>query len=383
MVTEESPIKTLGKLLNSLPDPRVQGRTVYNLSEILFLVISAVLSGAENWEEIQDFGEQKLEWLRQYLPFKQGTPSHDTLNRVMSLIDCRAFEHLFFEWVSQIFVLPVGASIHLDGKSLANSANKADQQKSRANGGKYALQVVNAWCSEVSLCLYQHFTGDKKNEPAAVLSILEMLSVEGCWITADANNCRRPIAKSIVDKKANYILALKGNNPTIHQAVQAAFLQNPEVAQEQRAQELDKNHGRAEHRICELLPATCIDQQIAESWPGLTTLIQITSWRWIMAKDKQEQEVRYYISNATTTATFFNQKIRSHWKVENQLHWVLDVYFAEDASRKRVNNSGQNFAIIRKMALNLLRNHPEKISIKRKLGKCARSDQYRENILFF
>lgn len=380
MVEETSPLAKLSKLLESLPDPRVQGRTTYPLAEVLFLVISAVLSGTATWEEIQDFGEQKLEWLRKFLRYKEGTPSHDTINRVMSVIDSRAFEKLFHEWVSQLFVLPAGASIHLDGKSLVNTADKADQQKSRANGGKYALQMVNAWCSEAALCLYQYHTGDKKDEPKAVLDILEMLSLQGCLVSADANNCRRPIAQYVVDHEANYLLALKGNNNTIHAAVIDAFKEHGEGVTSV-AEQVDKGHGRVERRKCQLLPATCLEKKLLNSWPGLTTLVRIEASRWVATKDKTEEQVRYYLSSLSADATFFNDKVRQHWTVENQLHWVLDVYFGEDRSRKRDKNSAQNFALIRKMALNLLRNHPEKISLKRKQGKCSRSDQYREAVL--
>lgn len=380
METGLSPYVVLHDLLNSLPDPRVQGRTEYPMVEVVFLSISASLSGAESWEEIADFGDQKLDWLRKYLPFKAGTPSHDTINRVMSLLDSRAFEQVFFEWVSQLFPLPAGASIHLDGKALAGSADKADQQKSRNQGGKYAIQLVHAFCSELGMCLYQYHTGDKKNEPAAVLSILERLTVEGCLVSADANNCRRPIAQYIVDHQANYLLALKGNNNTVHKAVVDAF-QAQQTSLSHSVEELDKGHGRVEKRNCQLLPASCLPQEVVHSWPGLATLVRIDASRYLMASGKTEQETRYYISSAEGTASYFNQKVRQHWAVENQLHWVLDVFFAEDASRKRIKNSAQNFALIRKMVLNLLKDHPEKISLRRKQAKCARSDEYREIVL--
>ena len=370
----------LGKLLATLPDPRVKGRSIYPLPEIVFLVISAVLSGAQFWDEIQDFGEQKLEWLRKYLPFAAGIPSHDTINRVMSLIEARAFEQVFGQWVSQLLALPPGASIHLDGKTLVGSANKADQQQARSAGGKYALQLVNAWCSEVGLCLYQYQTGDKKNEPLAVLQILEMLSLPGCLVTADANNCRRPIAQYVMDQEADYLLALKGNNTHLHDAVIAAFdaeLARPTLV----ATMTNRGHGRQEQRSCRILPAEALDASIAERWPGLRTLIRVEAQRRTLTWNKSEQEVRYYISSVQQTADYFNEKVRQHWTVENQLHWTLDVYFGEDASRKRVGNSAANFAVIRKIALNLLRRHPENISLKRKQGKCSRADEYREAVL--
>lgn len=365
-----------------LDDPRIERKKLYPLMEIIFLSVCAVLSGFEDWEEIVDFGEEKLTWLRKYLPYKHGIPSHDTLNRVISLVDDRCFERCFIDWVDMSLVLPEGVVIHLDGKGLSRSATIKQQQTPRAMGGKGAVHILHAWCSELQVCLGQYKTETKSNEITAIPALLDMLEVSGCLITIDAMGCQKAIAEKIIAKDADYLFGVKDNQEVLSLAVFSAF-KEAALTTDVDTQN-DHNHGRKEVRNCRVLPASDLPEwgRIAD-WKGIETLIEIHSERHILTTGVLEKETRYYISSLNGVAQEFNQLVRSHWNIENQLHWSLDVQFGEDDSRKRIRNAAQNFSTIRKIALNLLKANPEKISIQRKRNKCAMSDSYREKMLGF
>jgi predicted transposase YbfD/YdcC len=350
----------------------------------LFLNISAVLSGFEEWEEIADFGEEKLDWLRKYLPYANGIPSHDTINRVTSLIDYRSFEKCFINWATMDIKLPQGTVISLDGKKLRGSATKKEQQTAHAQGGKSSIHLVHAWCHELQLCLAQYKTDTKSNEITAIPEILDFLEISGCIITIDAMGCQKTIAEQIIDKEADYIFGLKDNQEALSLAVFTAFDEHGKYAEGSKSAQAGKNHGREESRTCRVLPAEMLPNWAqTEDWKGLKSVIEIQAQRTILASGVIENETRYYISSLVVNASAFNVLIRSHWNIENQLHWSLDVIFGEDQSRKRIRNVAQNFAMIRKMALNLLKSQPEKISVNRKRNRCALSDQYREKTLGF
>ncbi len=374
--------RSLIEAFGPLKDPRIDRSKVYPLMEIVFLSVCAVLSGFEEWDEIVDFGEEKLSWLRKYLPYEQGIPSHDTLNRVISLVDDRAFEHCFIDWVEMSITLPEGVVIHLDGKGLSRSATIQQQQTPRAKGGKGAVHVLHAWCSELQVCLGQYKTETKSNEITAIPALLDLLEISGCLITIDAMGCQKTIAEKIIGKEADYLFGLKENHEALHLAASSAF--------EEQGERLDsdiqteQNHGRREIRQCRVLPASALPQWgHGATWKELQTIIEIRSERYVLASSKLEKETRYYISSLQGGAAAFNHLVRSHWSIENQLHWSLDVQFGEDDSRKRVRNAAQNFSTIRKIVLNLLKANPEKISINRKRNKCALSDTYREKMLGF
>ena len=366
----------------SLEDPRIDRKKLYPLMEIVFLSVCAVLSGFEEWDEVVDFGEEKLDWLRKYLPYEHGIPSHDTMNRVISLVDDRAFEQCFIDWVEMSISLPEGVVIHLDGKALGRSATIKQQQTPRSKGGKGAVQILHAWCSELQVCLGQYKTETKSNEITAIPALLDMLEVSGCLITIDAMGCQKTIADKIIAKDADYLFGLKDNQEALSLAVFTAF--NEKAQADQTDTQTDQNHGRKEIRNCRVLPCIALSEWgKAADWNGLKTLVEIRSERYVMATGILEKETRYYISSLTGDAAAFNRIVRSHWNIENQLHWSLDVQFGEDDSRKRVRNAAQNFSTIRKIALNLIKANPEKISVNRKRNKCALSDSYREKILGF
>lgn len=369
--------------LGEVPEPRQSWKIEYPLDEILFLTISAVVSGCSEWDEIVDFGEDKLGWLRQYRPFANGIPSHDTLNRVMSLIDPVAFEQMFVLWVNRNIQLAEGTLINIDGKKLRSSATKLEQQTERADGGKSSVHLVEAWCSDLSLCLSVREVGEKTNEIKAIPLILNDLEIEGCVVSIDAMGCQKEIVKGIGSKTADYVIGLKDNQPTLLAGVEQAFEDCvDECRDEQYAQDVSVDHGRIEERICRTLNAERLPEWVPrEDWVGLNTIIQIQSERTIMANGTVSQETRYYISSLRLSADRIASYVRGHWGIENQLHYMLDVFWGEDGSRKRTACAAANFGTVLRIAHNLVKTHPENISIKRKRKKAGRSDQYREQIL--
>lgn len=382
MTRKSKSIAIIIEAFEALPDPRIDRTKRYELIEIIFLTICAVLSGFETWEEIGDFGKEKESWLQQYLPYENGTPSHDTINRVMSMINHKIFEECFMNWATMGLVLPGGTQISIDGKKLRGSATKKQQQTSRENGGKQAIHTVNAWCNDLRMCLGQYQVDDKTNEIKAIPALLDFLELEGSVVSIDAIGCQKEIAGKIREKKADYILGLKENQPGLSIGALEAFEDRDAWSQRDYDEQEEKGHGRLEKRACRILPASEMKKEAgAEDWEDIRWIIEIQSERIDKASGKMEQQIRYYISSLDADAKKFNELIRSHWGIENHLHWTLDVQFGEDLSRKRVRNSAQNFAIIRKIALNLIKADEEKISVNRKRKKCAMSDSYRTKIL--
>lgn len=382
-LAQSAQIKSLIARFECIKDVRIERRKLYSLPEILFLVVSGVLSGYQDWDEIVDFGEEKLAWLRQYLPYANGIPSHDTLNRVLGLIDYRSFETFFIEWVSGLNPEVSDKVINIDGKKLRSSVDKKLQQTSRKEGGKSAIHLVEAWCSETNLCLGQYKTEDKSNEITAIPALLDVLEIKGSTITIDAMGCQKEIAGKITQKEAEYILGLKDNQPILHATVQDLFAKYQHLQAEDVQESF--GHGRFDVRHCRVLNASLLDESTRAQWPGLNTLIEIESERYIQSTEQYSVEYRYYLGSKVQGAAQCNEQVRQHWAIENQLHWTMDVTFGEDQSRKRKNNAAQNFGLIRRMALNLLKTNEDKpkVSINRRMNRCALSDKYRENTLKF
>ena len=367
----------------ALPDPRDADRAKYPLIEIVFLTVVATISGAVEWEEIVDFGDEKLSWLRKYLKYENGIPSHDTINRVIGMIEYRSFEECFLRWANMGIVLPHGVEINIDGKKLRSSATKKEQQTAHVKGGKSAVHLVEAWCSAFQMCLAQYKVADKSNEITAIPVILDWLELSGCIVTIDAMGCQRSIAGKVRSKGADYVLALKENQEGLYLAVTAAF---DNLGSQLEASRIDEQaeigHGRREKRKCRTIPARELpDWALAENWEGMKQVVEVEAERTVVASGESGTEKRYYITSLDCPASRMNQLVRGHWSIENQLHWSMDVQFGEDASRKRSRNSAANFALIRRIGLNLLKSYPEKISIGRKITKCAISDDYRGKII--
>ena len=384
-------LQSLITVFDGVPDFRIDRHKKYTISEILFLTLSAVVSGFTEWEEIADFGNEKIDWLRGFYKYENGTPSHDTVNRVISHLDNRAFEERFIRWATQDIRLPDGTVINVDGKKLRGSATKKEQQTPHSEGGKSAVHLVQAWCNELQLCLGQYKTEDKSNEITAIPALLEWLDLRGCIVTIDAMGCQKAIAQQVISQEADYVLGLKGNQSKLKEAVtelfeQAGTINEQELRQEESSPEhieeqTGRGHGRLEKRVCRVLPAYLLGEELHMEWPGLQSVVEITAYRHVMSTGQFSLERRYYISSLKAGAAEFNRVVRCHWAIENNLHWSLDVQFKEDQSRKRAHNAAANFGIILRFALGLLKNYPEKISIKRKRNKSAMSDKYREDVL--
>jgi predicted transposase YbfD/YdcC len=334
----ESPLKYFAEL----KDPRVERSREHLLEEILLIAIAAILSGASGWNEIENYGKAKLDWLRSFLTLPSGIPSHDTFNRVFAALDPQELEKGFVAWVSSIARLTAGEVVAIDGKALRGT---------RRVGSKGIVHLVSAWANANNLVLAQRKVDDKSNEITAIPKLLETLELSGTVVTIDAMGCQKTIAQQIVEKKADYILAVKENQGHLLADMKDSFRM---LAAEAVAEEIDCGHGRIERRRCAVLgDLSLLDH--ATDWVGLRSLVRIEAERTHKATGEIEQETRYYISSLVPEATRLNRAIRQHWGIENKLHWVLDVAFGEDHSRKRAGHAAQNSSLLNRIALNLLK----------------------------
>lgn len=370
--TSQKTYPAFSSFFSELKDPRrtSKGNHLYPLEEILFLSIAAVVSGADTWTSISLFGRAKLDWLRKFYPFENGIPSHDVLGKVFAALDPEAFSRCFVSWIDSIAKITPGEVVSIDGKTLCGSVDKAN--------GRSALHVVSAFATANGLCLGQVAVGSKSNEITAIPELLELLAIRGCIVTIDAMGCQKSIAKAILDKGADYVLMVKGNQRGLKDQAEKLFSIAPLKTQ---FRSNDLGHGRIESRKCEVIDQLrFLDDK--KEWAGLKTVIRITSER----TDKQtgicNTETRFYISSLGPDAELINNAVRSHWAVENNLHWSLDVVFKEDASLKKKDHSALNYNIIAKMALTLI--DQEKSTKKSKPSKrllAALEDEYRAKIL--
>lgn len=344
-------------IFGQLDDPRIDRKKLHPMPEILLLTLSAVICGAESWDDIELFGKSKLDFLRQYLPYENGIPSDDTVRRFFRAIDTSQFQRLFMEWI-RAWLSPevAGKVIAIDGKTLRGSHE----------GGQSPIHLVSAFASEARIVLGQVKTGEKSNEITAIPELLKWLDVRGAIVTIDAMGCQKAIAETITDKGGNYLLALKGNQSGLYEDVRLHFEQPTpaSLARISHAESLDKGHGRIETRRCRM--STDIDwlRRRHPEWKKLNSIVAIDSER--RTGDITVRESRYFISSSLTQAAQMLTAVRLHWGIENQLHWVLDMSFGEDQSRIRKDNAPSNIGIIRHAALNMIRQAQQKrVSIKR------------------
>jgi predicted transposase YbfD/YdcC len=365
--------ETVGFLesFKDLADPRQQGKVTYPLEEILLLCLMATLAGAEHVTEIALFGEKKIGLLRRLRSFTNGTPRHDHLGDILATLDAEQFQRCFAAWVAARTGVPEGV-IAIDGKTSRRTRGK----------GKAALHLVSAFAARQRLVLGQAQGADKSNEIIAIPKLLDLLQVEGAIVTIDAMGCQREIARKIIDKKADYILALKGNQGSLR--ADAELFADEQIASGfaetvvSRTQTIDGEHGRIEtRRVTVMHNIDWLRQRY--DWPGLTALAMVESIRETV--DKVEQERRFYITSSALTAEHLAPAIRDHGSVENSLHWVMDMVFRDNESRLRTGHAPANLAAVRHMAQNLIRARKGKLSVKANLKAAAWDDSHLISLL--
>jgi len=357
-------------IFKQVEDPRSHINQLHNLIDILLIGIISVICGAETWKQMVGFAKSKEVFLKTFLELPEGIPSEDTINRVFSSIDSVQFETCFIEWVNSISNLTKGQIIAVDGKTIRGA---------KSHGKKSPIHMVSAWACESNLVLGQIKTVEKSNEITAIPQLLGILDIAGQTVTIDAMGTQKEIAEKIIKNDANYILAVKANQAHLLENIkdEFKFAKQLDISVHQ-----DLGHGRIETRTCSVIT----DFKFIESqndWKDLTSIIRVESVREFKNSDKKtEKATRYYISNLEDKANVFQTSIRSHWAVENKLHWTLDVSFGEDASRKRNKNAAQNYSVLLKIALNLLKNEKtEKQGVKGKRLKAGWDNQYLLKVL--
>jgi predicted transposase YbfD/YdcC len=332
----------------SVPDPRVERSQLHPLASVLVVSLCAVVCGANSFVGIEYFGRAREAWLRTFLDLPNGIPSHDTLGRIFAMLNPKALEQAFREWVVAIATLSKGEVVAIDGKTLRRSFQKA--------GSSAFVHMVSAWAAGNQMVLGQVKTDEKSNEITAIPRLLELLEIHGCLVTIDAMGCQKEIAEKIVDAKADYMLAVKDNQPALATAVAAVFaeaLRDPAFAKAHHHTE-DRGHGRIDARTCWTLDVDAECGSPFDQWVGLKGIVRVETQR--TAAGKTSVEHRHYItSRSNLSAKSALAASRSHWGIENQLHWILDVAFREDDCRVRAGNAAENFAVIRHFAINLVK----------------------------
>jgi predicted transposase YbfD/YdcC len=372
---EQRPQAAITAYFSVLEDPRRYNRR-HNLLDIVVIAICAAICGAEGWEDIELFGETKEEWLKEFLELPHGPPSDDTYRRVFAALDAEEFQICFMDWIEAVEELTQGQVIAVDGKTLRRSHDRSQ--------GKKALQMVSAWASANGLVLGQRKVDGESNEITAVPELLDVLEIAGCIVTLDAIHCQTETVETIVNKGADYVLPVKENQPRLLEALQGLFDDPAEMrwveCDYHRTE--DRGHGRVEIRECwsSSDPEYLNYIGTLAEWRGLQSIVMIQTERQL--GDQTTVSRRYFISSLRSDAERLLQAVRGHWGIENKVHWVLDIAFREDDCRIRKGYSAENFAVLRHIALNLLRRETSaKRSIKGKRMKAALDEKYLFKVL--
>lgn len=370
---EGKDVEILG-YLSIIKDPRLDRKKLHALGDILFIGICATLCGGDTWEDLHLFAEERKDWLQQYIDLKNGIPSTDTIARVFSIIDPAQFEIAFRNWVCSLYRVEDGKIIAIDGKRVRGSYGN----------GKSAIHMVGAFAAETGLALAQVKTEDKSNEITAIPELLDTLFLKGCIVTLDAMGCQKTIVEKIIEKGADYVISLKGNQGTLHDDVKF-FLEsekenNFKHTSHSYFETVEKGHGRVETRRYWITDQiSWLDRK--NDWRNLTSIGLVESERYI--KGETSVEMRCFIASIKPDAQKFSQAVRQHWSIENNLHWQLDVTFDEDKLRMRIKNAAQNLSIMRRMTLNILKLDDLKGSLKGKRKRAGWSKSYFDKLLGF
>jgi len=360
---------------SKIKDPRVKGRSGHKLLDIMVVAICGIICGADDWVAVEAFGKAKHKWFKTFLKLPNGIPSHDTFGRVFSIINPKQFQDCFLGWIQSVAKISGRKIIPIDGKTLRRSYD--------SKAGKSAIHMVSAWAAENRLVLGQVKTEEKSNEITAIPELLRLLDIHNCIVTIDAMGCQKKIANQVIEQGGDYVFGLKGNQGNLLAAVENVFAEADEKELKgpdfDFFQTEDKGHGRREKRS--YFTKRFTDNPISEEWNGLQTIGIVISERY--ESGRKSEECRYYISSLENNAEGFAKAIREHWGIENSLHWVLDVAFREDESRFRKGHGPENLAVLRHIALNLIRQDKStKLGVKNKRLKAGWDNSYLANLLF-
>ena len=360
-------------------DPRIDRSKCHLLTDILFLAVCATIAGADGPSDIADFGRQQIQWLRKFITLPNGIPSHDTIGRVFSLIKPLQFQQAFLGWIGTLMPDDVDGNafrlVPIDGKTLRGSLHRNEEQK--------PLHLVSAWATNCGLSLGQVAVDEKSNEITAIPKLLEMLELAGAIVTIDAMGCQKDIAEKIVDKKADFVLAVKDNQPNLREAIEASFVeidnQDSENTGSRHYATKEKSRGRNEERDYVIAPVPKEMLALKTEWKGLRTIGRVIAN--VERDGKQSEEVRYFISSLPPKVKQFAEAVRGHWGIENSLHWVLDVVFGEDASAIHIGHAPENFGFLRRFVVSLLKRDTSEGSLRRKRKRAAWSTSFLEKVL--
>jgi predicted transposase YbfD/YdcC len=364
--------------LQTIPDPRRQCANLkHPLVDVIMLGFCGVVAGCEDFVEIATWGKVHEDFLRTLLELPHGIPSHDTLTRVFAVLPAATLQAVVLPWLQERRGVP-GEWLHVDGKTLRGTRCQSRKLQ--------ALHVVSAWASQTGLTLGQVAVDTKSNEITAIPELLKLLELHEKIVTLDAMGCQKEIARTMVEGRGDYILAVKDNQPTLHAEVQAAFAQapTPPLRSSRRTTTFEKGHGRYEQRTVQVLPARdYLSTAQSALWVGVLSLGMVTRLVWEQATETPRTEVRYFLSSLPPLARRLGGAIRAHWSIENGLHWVLDVVFREDARRVYERTAAENVAFLNRLALSLLRGDPSKSSLKVKRKQAGWSIPYLAQLLGF
>jgi predicted transposase YbfD/YdcC len=368
---------SLEECFGDLPDPRVSGRCDHKLLDIIIIAVCGVLCGADSWVGIETVGKAKESWFREFLELEHGIPSHDTFGYVFAKVDAAAFQARFIRWVETVFRVTKGQVVAIDGKTARGSHDQGI--------GKAAIHLVSAWASSNGIVLGQRKVDDKSNEITAIPELLRLLNVSGCIVTIDAMGCQTKIAQTIRDEKADYLLRVKDNQSTLKQDLVDWFAYGDSqqfVGMDMEFhQTTHKTSGRIEIRRCWVVRDPVAFEHIRhyDGWADLHSIIRIQRER--RDRDTVSHDTAYYISSLSNSAALILDATQHHWAIENSFHWVLDVTFGEDLSRIRTGDSAENMAVLRTLALNLLKQDTSKSSLKQKRFRAAMDNDFLFHLL--